>query len=234
MEKDRRARLMAIAALLVGVIGLSLGFAAFSNVLTIKSSAEVNVDANALNVDFSSQSASVVDGTVTPTLTPSTGAPAGFSGDNATIDNSAAGAPKIEGLHAVFTNPGQSVTYTFYTKNIGALKAYLTNVNFAEVATGVTKQCTATAVTSPATPATDSLVQAACAGISLTMTLGSEPFTATTARASFATATAHDLDVNASEQVTVVISYAAGSAQADGDFDVTFGDITLNYSSVAS
>ena len=36
MDRDRRARVIAIAALLVGVVGLSLGFAAFSNTLTIK------------------------------------------------------------------------------------------------------------------------------------------------------------------------------------------------------
>ncbi len=233
MERDRRARVIAIAALLVGVVGLSLGFAAFSNTLTIKSSAEVNVDENIFNVDFADSTGSTSATTVTPTLTPSSGAPAGFSGDNATIDNSRDGAPVIQNLHATFTEPGQSVTYTFKTKNVGELKAFLTSVNFAEVATGVTKQCTAKAVTAPATPATDSLVQAACQGISLTMTLGSESFTSTTARASFASATAHDLEVGASETVTVVISYAAGSAQADGDFDVSFGDITLNYSSVA-
>ena len=34
--------------------------------------------------------------------------------------------------------------------------------------------------------------------------------------------------------LTNKIEYADGSAQADGDFDVAFGDITLNYSSVAN
>ena len=224
MEKDRRARVIAIAALLVGVVGLSLGFAAFSNTLTIKSSAEVVVDQSAFNVDFSKQSASVVDGTLSGTPSPATNGP---TAADATIDNSTAGAPQITGLKATFTEPGQSVTYSFYTKNAGALKAYLTNVNFASP----TKTCTAK------TGTTQSLVDSACAGISLTLTLGSEDFTATTARTSFATATAHDLEKNGEtgdyEAVTVTIAYAANSAQADGDFDVTFGDITLNYSSVA-
>ena len=53
MEKDRRARVVAIAALLVGVVGLSLGFAAFTNTLTIKSSAEVKVGDSVFNVYFS-------------------------------------------------------------------------------------------------------------------------------------------------------------------------------------
>lgn len=226
MEKDRRARVVAIAALLVGVVGLSLGFAAFTNTLTIKSSAAVTVDDSALNVDFSSSSASVVDGNLNPsTLSPATSGPTGAT---ATIDNSAAGAPEVRGLKASFTAPNQSVTYTFYTKNVGALKAYLTNVALNNI-TGesVAKKCTAK------TGTTQSLVDAACNGISLTFTLGSETFDATTARASFGTATAHDLEVNASETVTVVIAYADGAAQADGDFDVAFGDIVLSYSSVA-
>ena len=229
MEKDRRARVVAIAALLVGVVGLSLGFAAFTNTLTIKSSAEVTVDDDTFNVDFSKQSASVVDGTLAGTPNPATNGP---TAADATIDNSTAGAPKITGLKATFTEPGQKVTYSFYTKNAGALKAYLTNVNFANATGGsANKVCTAKTGTD------QTLVNSACNGITLKLTLGSEDFTATTARASFATATAHDLEKNGtspdSEAVTVEIAYAAGSAQADGDFDVAFGDITLNYSSVA-
>lgn len=233
MEKDRRARVIAIAALLVGVVGLSLGFAAFSNTLTIKSSAEVKVDNSVFNVDFSTASATVTAGTVTPTLSPSTGAPANFAGADATIDNSAAGAPQITGLKATFVQPGESVTYSFYTKNAGALKAYLTQVEFKNIASqSVAKKCTAK------TGTTQSLVDSACNGISVTVTLGSESFTQTTARAAFTTATAHDLNKNGetgdNETVQVVITYAANSAQADGDFDVEFGDIALNYSSVAS
>jgi hypothetical protein len=224
MERDRRARVIAIAALLLGVVGLSLGFAAFSNTLTIESSAEVTPDEGIFNVDFSTTSASVQGGTVTPTLLPTNG-PAGFTGANATIDNSGTNSAQITGLHATFTAPGQSVTYSFYTKNAGELQAYLSSVTFAEVATGVTKTCTAKSGT------TQSLVDTACNGISLTMTLDQEAFTASKARAQFTGN--HDLAVSGYEAVTVVIAYAANSGQADGDFDVEFGDITLNYSSVA-
>ena len=231
MERDRRARVIAVVALLVGVVGLSLGFAAITNTLTIKSSAEVKVDASKFNVDFSTASATVTAGNVTPTLNPSSGAPAAFTGSTATIDNSSAGAPVIQNLHATFTEPGQSVTYSFYTKNAGELAAYLTGVTFNETTSGsgVTKACTAKSGT------TQALVNQACTGISLTLTLGSESFTSSTTRANFTSATAHDLAVGASgyEAVTVVIAYASGSAQADGDFDVAFGDITLDYSSVA-
>ena len=39
MERDRSGKVIAIVALLVGVVGLTIGFAAFSNTLTIQSSA---------------------------------------------------------------------------------------------------------------------------------------------------------------------------------------------------
>ena len=223
MEKDRKARFVAIIALLVGVIGLSIGFAALSNTLTISSSAEVTVDSSTFNVDFSSSSSGSTASTspVTPTLTPSNG-PAAFTATNGSINNSGASSAAITNLHVTFTEPGQKATYTFYTKNVGALQAYLTNVTFASPV----KTCTAK------TGTTQTLVDSACAGISLKLTLGSEVFTASTARAAFATATAHDLAVGANETVTVEIEYASGSAQADGDFDVAFGDITLSYSSV--
>ena len=222
-QKDKKARIMAIVGLLLGVVGLSLGFAAFSNTLTIKSSAEVVVDDSVFNVDFSSSSSSVVDDDITPTLNP-TGV-TGFTASNAVIDNDN-GDAVIKNLHAVFTAPGQEVTYSFYTKNAGELKAYLKSVTFSNVSgESSTKICTAKSGT------TQSLVNTACTGITLTVTVGSEAFTGTTLRSAFANATAHDLNKDASETVEVRIAYETGSAQADGGFDVSFGDVTLLYSS---
>ena len=51
MEKNRTVQLVAILALVVGVIGLSIGFAAFSNTLKIQSGAEVTPSKDTLNVD---------------------------------------------------------------------------------------------------------------------------------------------------------------------------------------
>ena len=49
MEKDRGGRVIAIVALLVGVVGLTIGFAAFTNTLTIQSDASVTPDDSLLN-----------------------------------------------------------------------------------------------------------------------------------------------------------------------------------------
>ena len=221
---DRKARIMAIVGLLIGVVGLSIGFAALSNTLTIKSSAEVTVDDSVFNVDFSTDSSSVVDDPVVPVLNP-TGV-TGFTATNAVIDNDN-GDAVVKNLHAVFTAPGQEVTYSFYTKNAGDLKAFLKSVTFGNVSgESSTKVCT------PRTGTTASMVTSACNGITLTVTVGSEAFTGTTLRSAFATATAHDLEKNGSETVEVRIAYETGSTVTDGAFDVAFGDVTLLYSSV--
>ena len=52
MEKNRNAQVIAIVALVVAVLGLSVGFASFSNVLNIQASANVKPDSSTLNVDF--------------------------------------------------------------------------------------------------------------------------------------------------------------------------------------
>lgn len=220
MEKDRGTKIIAIAALLVGVVGLSLGFAAFSNTLTISSSAEVKPDQSKFNVDFSATSSGEVSTSpVTAVLSP-TGVE-GFTATDGTIDNS--GDPKITNLHAKFTEPGQTATYTFSAKNIGEYIAYLKTISFANVAgESATKVCT------PGTGTTASLVSAACEDITLSIKVGNEAVTT----GSVASITNHSLAIDANDPIVVTITYAAGGHRADGDFTVAFGDITLTYSSV--
>ena len=83
MEKDRSTRVIAIAALIVGVVGLTIGFAFTASQLTIKSSAEVN-PVDDFSVLFSSSESSLATDDITPTMAP-TGTAA--TGTDAVIDN---------------------------------------------------------------------------------------------------------------------------------------------------
>ena len=208
--KERKYQIISVVALILGIIGVTIGYAAFSSVLTIQSSAEVTPDSSAFNVDFSSSSSAVQTSPITPTLSPATG----FTATNATIDNTTD--PVISNLHATFTEPGQSATYSFYAYNAGEYLAYLNSITF-----DGTKTCTAK------TGTTQSLVNSACNGISLSVQVGTEAATT----ASVASITGHTLATSTAEPVVVVISYAAGSALADGDFDVAFPDVVLTYAS---
>lgn len=215
MEKNRNAQVIAIVALVVAVLGLSVGFASFSNVLNIQSSANVKPDSSTLNVDFSSSIDSVTVAEITPTATPNS-----IVTTNATIDNSAD--PTISNLSATFTEPGQSVVYKFYAYNAGELNAYLKSIVYANAAgSNATKVCTAKEGT------TDALVQKACENILVKVKVGNELETAT----GKASITGHSLAKKTGEMITVTLEYAAGAERTDGDFSVAFGNITLNYSS---
>lgn len=215
MEKNRNAQVIAIVALVVAVLGLSIGFASFSNVLNIQASANVKPDSSTLNVDFSSSIDSVTVAEITPTATPNS-----IVTTNATIDNSAD--PTISNLSATFTEPGQSVVYKFYAYNAGELNAYLKSIVYANVAgSNATKVCTAKEGT------TDALVQKACENILVKVKVGNELETAT----GKASITGHSLAKKTGEMITVTLEYAAGAERTDGDFSVAFGNITLNYSS---
>ena len=215
MEKNRSAQVIAIVALVVGVVGLSIGFAAFSSVLNIQTSANVKPDSSTMNVDFSSAEDKVSIAEIIPTATPSS-----LVTTNAVIDNS--GDPTISNLSATFTEPGQTVVYKFYAYNAGELNAYLKSIVFGNVAgKNTTKVCTALDGT------TDALVQKACEKISVKVKVGNEIETST----GKASITGHTLNKGTGEMVTVTLEYEAGAERADGDFNISFGDITLNYSS---
>lgn len=212
MNESKSYKIIAIVALLLGIVGVTLGYAAFSSTLTISSSAEVKPDPSTFNVDFSSSNSSVVANAITPTLSANV---TGFSATSATIDNTTD--PTISNLKATFTAPGQSVTYTFYSYNAGEYIAYLNSIVFSG-----SKTCTAKSGT------TQALVNTACTGINLSVKVGTEAVTST----SVATITGHSLAKNGAEEIVVTISYADGSERADGDFDVTLPDIILTYDSV--
>ena len=216
MEKNRKIQIIAIVALVIGIVGLSIGFAAFSSVLNIQTSANVKPDSSTLNVDFSSAEDKVEITEIIPTATPDS-----LVTTNGVIDNS--GDPTISNLSATFIEPGQSVVYKFYAYNAGELNAYLKSIVFSNVTDQNTiKICTAGQGT------TDALVQKACDKISVKIKVGNELET-TTGKASI---TGHTLSKGNGELVTVTLEYEAGADRADGDFTVSFGNITLNYSSV--
>ena len=209
---NKSYKIISLVALILAVIGVTLGYAAFSSTLTISSSAEVRPDPSTFNVDFSSSNSAVVADPIVPVLSPNN--VTGFSATNATIDNTSD--PTISNLKATFTAPGQSVTYTFYSYNAGLYIAYLNSIVFSG-----NKTCTAAQGT------TQSLVTNACNGIVLTVKVGTEAVTST----SVASISGHSLGINGAEEIVVTIAYTTGSVIADGNFDVTLPNIVLTYES---
>lgn len=214
MDRDRSTKVIAIVALCVAVFGLSVGFAAFSNDLTIKSEATVKPNASDFDVNFSSSDTSETDGTVTATST------AGVTAQDATINN--ATAPTISGIKVEFTEPGQSAKYSFFAHNAGKYNAFLNNVTFKNA-----DDANANIACVAAEGTNANMVASACQGISIKVKVGTTTFVEPTP-----TITSHELPIDQYEPVEVTIEYKTGAARADGDFQVKIGDIVLTYGSV--
>lgn len=203
MEKSRKAQKSILIILLLLVVGLSIGFAAFTSNLTIKSSASVTPNPNTFKVVFSSSKTESAGGAATTDGTYGKGGT--FSQDATTL----------EGLTATFTAPGQTATWTLNSFNAGEFDAFLNTVTLGEI-------------TCKAKDGTDEAkVQEAAKGISIKVQVGAATYETTTEGI-----TAHTLKKGEGEEVVVTLTYKAGSAIADGDFDVEIGDIVLGYDSI--
>lgn len=236
MEKNRSSKVVAIVALFIAVIGLSVGFAAFSNILKIKSSATVKPSGQDFVVGFVRNTTD----TALPTGDVELEADAiTVVGENVSYSKDENLKPKLNGttvsnLHVDFTKPGESVSYKFAVANFGKYDAYLTKVTFKNVADKSTyKVCTVTPATGAGqTAATEALVTEACKGIDVSVKIDTATYNgADGSKENINTVLSRN--TNNVKEVVVTISYAEGSEVADGAFSVDFGDITLEYSSVA-
>ena len=227
--RNNKQKVITIAALVIAVIGLSIGFAAFASTLNISTSASVTPADGNFIVKFSKVNNELNEEDVTP----STG-----TGDAADIDNTNASNPKIGTLSTTFTQPGQSVEYTFYVRNMGKYDAYLTNIRFNNASTGNSfKVCTATS-DNPVSNANDM-----CQYITYRLTLEDSPSNkvltstsdfATTVGNSYYVAKSADPTTGTtnSKMVKVTITYEDGSPFADGAFTVDFGSVEMVFASL--
>ena len=228
--ENRSSKVIAMVGLVAGIVGLSLGFAAFSNTLTIKSSASVTPDQSTFDVNlYANTEGTTTSGVAVTNSSSLTVGTASISND----DTENPGTASIEGLSATFTQPGQSVSYTFYAKNVGNYNAFLKTITFNQASGSSTYiKCT------PASGTDATLTATACNHIHLTVQVGNDTATsAPVAGYGPVTVNSHSLVKGAYEPIVVTISYDAetsetGIIRADGNFSVAFGDVDLYYASV--
>lgn len=109
MEKQRSTKVIALIAMLVAIVGVSIGFAAMSTQLNIAGTAEMNPAT--WSIKFENLSAASVTGAATEVTAPT------INGTSTTI-----------GTYAVnLTKPGDSVKYIFDIKNAGTMNAILSS-----------------------------------------------------------------------------------------------------------
>lgn len=108
-----------LAILAVGLIGMTIAYAALTQKLTIDSTAAVN--ASTWDVHFANLSDASTVGNPAPTVTDPT-----------------LSAQSISGLDVAFTKPGESVTYTFDIVNAGTIPARLNSIKINAKDSGIT------------------------------------------------------------------------------------------------
>ena len=220
--RDQRKNKMIFIGILALVVGsITIGFAAFSNVLTIRSSATVNPDPSTFNVSLSCATDSIdksceIAPTSDNTSVATNSSKASISADGKTLSN----------IGAAFTEPGQSVSYTVHAYNAGQYTAWVQEHGQDGVnSTSNTRVCTAGEGTS------QELADAVCHdSIALLYTIGEfSSFGAGTHWYSSAPPVELKLGKQQYHDITITIKYKDGGARADGPFTVEFGDMYFNY-----
>ena len=214
MERQRKTKVMFMLALMLVIVGMSLGFAAFSATLNISSSASVTPDSGSFYLGFYPSTTPMLDDAL---IAPTTSG--GATGSSVTLSS---GSTTISGLTANFTEPGQTITYNFYVGNESEYDAYLRGIEFLNVnGASSNKVCTA------GNGATISLVESACNAISMTVNVNG-----TTATSTDTAISVNSVPKGVYVPVTITLTYASDGARADGPFNVSFGGVELDFSTV--
>ena len=232
MRKDRQLRLVAILALCVSVVGLTLGFAAFSNTLTISSSATVKPDESDFDINvygMDEETACDDDRTIESMTSTDISAPDCVSNaKSASISeiNDDGKSITISNIEVGFSAPDEEAYYYYIIKNEGEYDAYIDTEQFNVFNAntgGAQKTCT------PATGTSVDMVNKACSDIILAAEItgiNGEDYVDVIGTS------VYKLEKGASILLEMVIRYNSNGERADGDFSVEFDPITIEFSSV--
>lgn len=124
--KNRCFKIIAIAALLVAIIGLSIGYAAYTESLKISGTVAARASSNAWDVHFENISAASFTGVANEMVSPEL---------TSTV---------ISKFEVNFFAPGDSVSYTFDVANKGLLDAELTSLSMGSLSCAPSTNSTAT------------------------------------------------------------------------------------------
>ena len=130
MEKNKSGRIIAVIALVVAVLGLSLGFAAYSSYLRIEGTATVQSSNDNWKVGFSIDGTNIeaLNGTETKNGTNTT---TGHTSDGGSITVSRYSISQATNP-VLATTEGSSVSYSLSVLNKGSIDANLSSVTFAQ------------------------------------------------------------------------------------------------------
>ncbi len=215
MEKQRQIKILSIVALVLAISAMTLGFSAFSTTLSISSSATVTPNSEDFKMVFSTSSSTVN----TSDSTCKTVVGEGANGTTGILGSIGCVKPtSITDVVVNFTEPGQTVKYTFYVHNEGLYDAYLNKFRAGILENGSYKKCMASS-----SDTSDDLVEQACESISILADIDGH---LTTLGKTFV-----DKIISPGEVQTIdlYIMYSIDAVRADGPFTVEFADVFFDY-----
>lgn len=225
MEKDRSSKIIAIVALVVAVVSLSLGFAAFTKDLNITFS-ESNVKVSGvLDMKFLASE----DPNDTNTSINAVSSSEVISANLATISTDGT---TISGMGVTFSDKDQTVDYGFYIYNNSEYDAYLNAVDFLNyTGADANKVCTAL------TGTTQSLVDDSCNDITVVVSFDTDGDGGFDSVVDTGTSGFTSIKVSKGAIVPALISIkydgsSTSSILPDGDFKINFGEIKFSFSSL--
>ena len=235
MKRERQVKWVSIIALCISVLGLTLGFAAFSNTLTISSSATVSPNASdfkitvlGLNEEASNSDLEEeildINNYITNASYPRVGTSIGSDGEKIDHNNTATPAVidnnnlTITNISANMSYAGEFGVYYFILRNDGEYDAYLDLANLKSLYDGKNGVCTPDVGTSA------DLVNQTCQSIKMYIGLGSEEDGIDVNNASY------KLEKGKHIFLAVSVVYNEADVYADGDFTVKFDDVKLDFS----
>ena len=230
MERNRQSKIIAIVALCVAVVGLTLGFAAFSNTLTISSSATVSPDKSDFKmIIYGVENASEFDiAEFSPVTSTSISQPKLYknaTGTNAIIDNSTL---TIKNIDVNLIKPQDWAIYCFRVVNEGKYTAYIT-MDMLKSIDDIQNSLTCT----PDEGTSEVMVENVCSGKGIEIylnafsTYDSESFDSQIGISNLEYFT---IPVGEELQLEYGILYQGG--YVDGNFDVKIPDLKLEFSTV--
>lgn len=230
MRKDKKLRVVALVALCISVLGLSLGFAAFSNTLTISSSATVSPDETDFDINiYGMEENALCDRDFSFDLLSSAtiGAPdCNSTSKSATVSeiSDSGKSVTISNIEVGFSEPDEDAYYYYLIKNEGEYDAYLDVDSLVELFNGKTGTCV------PSDDANVDMVNKACESIKLYVALtGVDGDNYVDVSQS----SVYKLGKGSTILVEMGIRYKKDGERADGDFSVDFDDIVLEFTSVS-
>ena len=218
------------------MLGLTLGFAAFSNTLTISSSATVSPALSDFKMvmygltDEDDWKISIKEGA--PYYTSATFSVPIIGGTdmtapNAIIDNETL---TIKNITPSFKEPGSTLWYSFKVVNEGKYTAYIDKEEVYTIKQTIDseKQCI------PAEGTTAEYVASACKDIDFVIEFNDTHSNSIASNTPAENVTSIAIEPNEYVELIIEITYwhSSTALRADGDFNIKFPDIKINFSTV--